>query len=446
MFEQARQRRVGPVQIVDRQHDRALLRSELEHTRHRAVNQRASCRSLDLVDVGWVPEDVPEHIDHSLDLGLVDDRQQLRRPKTGDLANVFDVERRVEVEIAAQRVRDREPHVGFAVWDAGTFQHSCIDRVVQVVDQLVGKARFPDAVLARDRQQHTSVGDADEIERGAADGEFGLSTDQRAAASSSRTTAWRSGGLDREPDLDGLLAASRVEFASGFEVDRLRRERVGGVSYEDAAWRGRTLQTRCGVDDVAHRGVLGACQRADQDLAGVDADAHADPRAAGQPRCADEVSQRCLHAQRGAHGAFGVVLVRDRRAEQREDAVAEDLVDPAAERRDVVDEQLEARVDQPLDGLRIAMFSQCCEPDQIGEQHGGDPPLLGLRRRDRVTTCRAEPGICRNLRRAGRTEHDPLSVGQIDAAARLGLPRSRGQIGCQVDLLHKTGDARHAQC
>ena len=52
---------------------------------------------------------------------------------------------------------------------------------------------------------------------------------------------------------------------------------------------------------------------------------------------------RLLHAQTGAHGPLGVVLVRHRRAEQRQDAVAEQLVDPATERRDVVDQTLEAR-------------------------------------------------------------------------------------------------------
>ena len=227
---------------------------------------------------------------------------------------------------------------------------------------------------------------------------------------------------------------------AGFEVDRLRGERVGGVADEDPAGRRGALQSRCGVDDVAHRGVLGAGQRSDQDLAGVDADSHPDPGASGKARRADEVSQRRLHAQCGAHGAFGVVLVRDRCAEQGEDPVAEDLVDPAAERGDVVDEQLEARVDQPLDGFGIAVLGQRREPDEIGEQHGGDAPLLGLCGRDRVAACRAEPGICRNLRRAGRTEHDPLSVGQIDPAARRWIALDHVvQIGCQADLLHQIG-------
>ena len=207
-----------------------------------------------------------------------------------------------------------------------------------------------------------------------------------------------------------------VEFAGGLEADGLRCERVRGVADQDPAGRCCALQPRRGVDDVAHRRVLGAGQRADQHLAGVDADAHADAGAAGKAGRADEVGERRLHPQRRPHRAFGVVLVSDRRAEQGEDAVAEDLVDPAAEGGDVVDEQLEARVDQPLDGFGIAVLGQGREPDQIGEQHRGDPPFLGLRGRDGIPARRAEPGICRNLGRTRRTQHEPVSVGQIGPA------------------------------
>ena len=55
-----------------------------------------------------------------------------------------------------------------------------------------------------------------------------------------------------------------------------------------------------------------------------------------------------------AHGALGVVLVGDRRAEQGDDGVADDLVDPAAEVGDVGGQALEAAVDEVLDLLGVA--------------------------------------------------------------------------------------------
>ena len=45
-----------------------------------------------------------------------------------------------------------------------------------------------------------------------------------------------------------------------------------------------------------------------------------------------------LHAQRRTHRPLGVVLMGDRRTEQGHDRIADDLVDPSAERGDVVGE------------------------------------------------------------------------------------------------------------
>ena len=64
------------------------------------------------------------------------------------------------------------------------------------------------------------------------------------------------------------------------------------------------------------------------------------------PAGLDEAGQRLLHPQPGAHGPLGVVLVGDRRAEQGDDGVAEQLVDAAAEQLDVGDQPLEAGLDR----------------------------------------------------------------------------------------------------
>ena len=124
--------------LIDSTTGRSCDRSSSTRDTVRWINARAAGAST-LSMLRWVAEDVHEHVDHSLDLGLVDDRQQLRRPQPGDLANVFDVERRVEIEVSAQRIGDGEPHVGLAVRHACTLQHGGVDRVVQVVDQLVGE-------------------------------------------------------------------------------------------------------------------------------------------------------------------------------------------------------------------------------------------------------------------------------------------------------------------
>ena len=129
-----------------------------------------------------------------------------------------------------------------------------------------------------------------------------------------------------------------------------------------------------GVHDVSHRRVVAAGQRADEHLAGVDADAHLDARPVLP--LAGEVAQRALHAQAGTHGSLGVVLVGHRRAEQGDDAVAEQLVDSAPELLDVGDETLEAGLDQALDLLRVAVLGQRRVADEIGKEDGDDAPFL----------------------------------------------------------------------
>ena len=54
----------------------------------------------------------------------------------------------------------------------------------------------------------------------------------------------------------------------------------------------------------------------------------------------------------GPHRPLGVVLVGDRGAEQGDDLVADDLVEAAAEGRDVGDEPLEAAVDERVSPAR----------------------------------------------------------------------------------------------
>ena len=92
-----------------------------------------------------------------------------------------------------------------------------------------------------------------------------------------------------------------------------------------------------------------------------------------------EPGQRLLHPQRGPHRAFGVVLVGDGRTEQRDHGVADDLVDPAAERRDVVAQLGEAVVDEGLHLLGVGRLREGREPDEVGEDDRGDPPLVGAR-------------------------------------------------------------------
>ena len=110
-------------------------------------------------------------------------------------------------------------------------------------------------------------------------------------------------------------------------------------------------------------------------------------------------------ASAGADCAFGVVLVRDRGAEDRHHRVADELLDGAAEALELVPEAGVVRAEQRAHLLGIHLLGARREADEIGEEHGHDlallePRLLG--RRERRAARVAEAGAFRVLLAAAR--------------------------------------------
>ena len=157
-----------------------------------------------------------------------------------------------------------------------------------------------------------------------------------------------------------------------------------------------------------------------------------------------DLVHRALHAERRAHRALGVVLVRDRRAEQRHHVVADVLVHGAAVALDLLPEPPQRAVHERLHGLGVEALGHGRVAGQIGEQHGHAAALLrqgGLdgsraRRRagghvQRAAAARAEAGARRRLGPAvgaaacecGPTGHAETRAGGIfGAAGRAGEP------------------------
>ena len=157
---------------------------------------------------------------------------------------------------------------------------------------------------------------------------------------------------------------------------------------EDRARLGLRLEPRRDVHGVAHRPVLDAragADRPDHDGSRLHADPDAEP--VDPPAPADLVGElaHLLHdPQSGEEGALGVVLVRDRRAEEREHAVAGQVLDRPAERLDRPDDPADRVADHELQLLRLEALPERGGPDEVGEQRGHEPPLL-THRRSRVT-------------------------------------------------------------
>ena len=144
----------------------------------------------------------------------------------------------------------------------------------------------------------------------------------------------------------------------------------------DPVHRRRALQARSGVHDVAGDepfSLLGAGTQGDDGLAGVDADPHLEGE---RSVLVVQVLDRLEDAECGANGALGVVLVRDRRAEDGHHRVADELLDGAAVALDLLPQASVVGTDPRADVLRVGRIRGRREADEVAEQHRDDLALL----------------------------------------------------------------------
>ena len=132
----------------------------------------------------------------------------------------------------------------------------------------------------------------------------------------------------------------------------------------DRVRRGQLLHARRETHRVALRGVVHAqvvADLADDDLAGVETHAHREAEPVSALHLAGVVGERVAQLERRVAGALRVILVGDRRAEERHDAVAGELVDEALEALDALGEDPE----EALHDLRPLPRGPCCSASSI---------------------------------------------------------------------------------
>ncbi len=112
-----------------------------------------------------------------------------------------------------------------------------------------------------------------------------------------------------------------------------------------------------------------APDRAHDHLAGIEADADLDLDAVVPANLGRVAADGLLHGERGVAGADGVILVSQRRAEQRHDAIAHDLVDGALVTVHRLHHAVEDGVQQLARLFRVAVGEQLEGAFHVGEEH-----------------------------------------------------------------------------
>src|SRR6266511_6377559 len=167
--------------------------------------------------------------------------------------------------------------------------------------------------------------------------------------------AGRSDALGRarakaSPGPDAAVLPFQFERRQLLVLEVPLRRRARPVADEDLPGGGSLLETRGGSDRVADDDELVSVavldRRRDHGETGVDADVDVERRADAVGDTLVERGNPLANRERGAHRPLGVVLMRDRRAEDCEHCVADVLLEPAVAGADLADNLAEALADQ----------------------------------------------------------------------------------------------------
>jgi hypothetical protein len=217
---------------------------------------------------------------------------------------------------------------------------------------------------------------------------------------------------DRAPDREGLGFALDLNRLQLLVVECGPRRPPGRLPDDYGAGRGRALEARGRIHDVADH-ALGLVRAGIQDHGRL---ARHDPNPDGKLKLRGRLVQLgdgIEHPKRTPNRPLRVILMRARHPEHGHDAVANELVYGATQPFDLSAKPLMVRTQQGPHVLRVGLVGAGGEANQVAEQHRDDLALLhgGSRRAtQRRPTAPAEPEALRILLAAARAAHDESSM------------------------------------
>jgi hypothetical protein len=297
--------------------------------------------------------------------------------------------------------------------------------------ELVDEAALAKPGHADERHELRGPLAAGALERVPQNGELLVAPDERRPAAK--------GDVDAETRAGGKCLPGGYRFClplrdDGLPLavfDRVRGRPLCRVVDEDCVWGRRRLQARAGVDDVPCDHPLAlewSSVPLHERFPGRDADAHAGIQLRGS----------FARGEPGADRAFGIVLMRERCSEDREDRVTDELLHGAAEALELGAHALVIRSEDGSNLLRIHALGLLGRAHEIHEEDA-----------DRLTLLRGKRGSRFQARSAGRAEGQIFLDHGLAFRALAGDPGpaapAEERLGRILGAACRTGPSRHGR-
>ncbi len=362
LVDEVEQAVVGPVQILEDEHERMLLGEALEVGSPSGERLALLIAALVLAADQW-----QERLHHPGAFCVVDTREALPQLPARDVEGVV----LLNPGLRLHHLSDRPEAHALAVRERASLTPPDEVRcLADALEELGDEPRLADPGHPDERDELRLERFTGPLERGEDRRELARSPDERQRRALLEIHPEARLGLDSLPDEQGLCLALRDDGRAFLVVDHVPRRAIGRLADEHAVHGSRGLQAGSRVDDVPRRHPLSlrrACAEQNERLAGVDGDPHLDVSLLACP-----VTNR----ERGANRALRIVLVRDRGAEERHHGVADELLDGAAVALELAAQTLPVRCEHGTHIFGVELFRPRREPDEVGEEHGDDLPLL----------------------------------------------------------------------
>ena len=324
-----------------------------------------------------------------------------------------------------------------AVRDRGRLQHDAA-HLPRAMGELAHEPRLPDAGLA-DHRHRTARARSDPLERGQEPLQVHLTAHERRepARGEGLGARLRGGSAGHLVHLDGRVQPPHRHRAQRARGDPAGGQRDGVAGGEGGPGGGRLLHPRGQVHGRPHRGVGHGevvLDRAHHHLARVQPHADLKRHAHAPPHDIAEGADPLLHAEGGIAGADRMVLVGERRAEQRHDPVPHHLIHRPLVTVDGFHHLLEDLVEDAPRLLGIPIGEELHGPLHVGEEHGHLLALAG-QPRPRVANARGEMRRGVHVRRA-----EARGVGR----GHQGSPAGRAEAGAGLRRVAAAGTGGHA--